>query len=115
MHNETVLDLTFAEKVLIIIIPPIVGALLGWLIHIPAILEWIAKLPFIPFQEVLEWAATLDSHWVSVVSTCLGIIAGIIFTLFVFHEIVKITIRDDEVKIQVKGNVNSFRYNEISA
>ncbi|MFC4403031.1 hypothetical protein [Gracilibacillus xinjiangensis] len=112
-NNETVLDVTASEKALITIIPPIIGAILGW--YIPTILEWIIKLPFIPFQGILEWLATLESNWIPIISTILGGVAGIFFSNFVFHEILKIIVTDEEVKLNIRKSVEIFKKREISS
>ncbi|MGN8645768.1 YqeB family protein [Gracilibacillus sp. HCP3S3_G5_1] len=113
MNNETVLGLSTGEKVILIIVPPILGALLGW--FIPNIAEWAIKIPFIPFEGVLEWIATLESQWISVIGVILGVIAGVFFVLYAFSETLRITITDEEVKLNFKEKVNNIHKTETSA
>ncbi|MCK0472746.1 AtpZ/AtpI family protein [Halalkalibacter sp. APA_J-10(15)] len=113
MNNGTVLGLSNGEKAILIIVPPILGALLGW--FIPAIAGWAIKIPFIPFGGVLEWIATLESQWVSVIGVFLGVIAGIFFVFYAFSETLKITITDEEVKLNYKESVNTIHKTDTSA
>lgn len=113
MNNETVLGLSFGEKVILIFIPPILGGLFGW--FLPIIADWALKIPFIPFEGVLEWIAALESQWVSVIAAILGMVAGIFFVFYAFSESLKITITDEEVKLNVKEKVNNIHKKEISA
>jgi uncharacterized membrane protein YgaE (UPF0421/DUF939 family) len=113
MKNETVLGLSTGEKFLLIIIPPIFGALLGW--FIPGIADWAIKIPFIPLEGMLEWIAALESQWVSVIAAIIGVLAGIFFVFYAFSETLKITITDEEVKLNIKDKVNNLRKKDISA
>src|SRR5690625_7541972 len=74
--------------------PPILGALIGW--FIPTIAGWAIKIPFIPFEGVLEWIAALESQWVSVIAAFIGVLAGVFFIFYAFSESLKITITDKE-------------------
>lgn len=113
MNKQTVLGLSTIDKGIIIVIPPILGALLGW--FIPTIANWVIKLPFIPFEGVLEWVATLESHWVTVIAATIGVLAGIFFAVYAFSETLKIIITDEEVKLSVKENIKTIHKNDISA
>src|SRR5690625_2142659 len=113
LNDETVLGLSKGDKATLIIIPPILGAVLGW--FAPIIAEWLIKLPFIPFKGVLEWMLTWDGYWVPIIAMGLGLIAGIIFTSYAFLETLKITLSDEEVKLEVKGQVATINKQDISA
>lgn len=113
MNNETVLGLSTGEKTILIILPPILGALLGW--FLPTISEWATKIPFIPFEGVLEWIATLESQWVSVIGVILGVIAGVFFVFYAFSETLSITITNEEVYLKFKEKVNNIHKAETSA
>ncbi len=113
MNDETVLGLSKGEKMLIILIPPILGALLGW--FLPTIAEWATKLPFIPFDQLIEWIAALDSYWVSLIAMLVGLLAGIFFTLYAFSESLKVSISDQEVQLSSKEKVRTILRKDISA
>jgi len=113
LNDESVLGLSKGDKATLIIIPPILGAVLGW--FAPIIAEWLIRLPFIPFKEALEWMLTWDGYWVPIIAMGIGLIAGIIFTSYAFLETLKITISDEEVKLEVKGQVATLNKQDISA
>ncbi|GAA0356541.1 hypothetical protein [Bacillus horti] len=113
MYNETTLGLSKIEKALLIILSPIIGALLGW--FIPSIAEWAIKIPFIPFEGVFEWIATLESQWVSVIAAVLGMLAGVFFVFYAFSESLKVTITDEQLKLEFKEKATTLHKSEISA
>jgi len=113
LNNETVIGLSKADKAILIIIPPILGAFLGW--FLPIIAGWLIKVPFIPFLSLLEWIATLEGFWISMIGMGIGIIAGIIFTFFAFHETLKVTISDSEVKLEVKDKAETIQKEDVVA
>lgn len=113
MKDGTILGLSTAEKIITIIILPILGAIFGW--FIPTIVEWVIKIPLIPLEGLFEWIASLESRWFSVIAAIVGMIAGLIFVFYVFRETLEITITDKEVKLNVKEKENVIQKNEISS
>lgn len=106
MKDETILGFSTTEKIITIILFPILGAIFGW--FIPTIAEWIVKIPFpyIPLEGLFVLVAGLKSGWVSVITALIGMIAGLIFVYFVFRESLEITITDKEVKLNVEEKEN---------
>lgn len=113
MKDETILGFSSAEKVVTIIILPILGAIFGW--FIPIIAEWVVKIPFIPLRGLFEWIASLESSWISIIAAIVGMTVGLIFVFYIFSETLEITITDKEVKLNVKKNEKVIHKNEISA
>lgn len=113
MNNVTKLGLTKSDKTVLIILPPIVGALIGW--FIPTVSEWVAKLSFIPFGKALEWISLQEGLLVSVIGLVVGIIVGIIFTLYAFSETLMISITDDEVTLEIHEKVTTLSKSQLSA
>src|SRR5690625_1090345 len=113
LNDESVLGLSKGDKATLIIIPPILGAVLGW--FAPIIAEWLIRLPFIPLKEALEWMLTWDGYWVPIIAMGIGVIAGISYTSYAFLETLKITIFDEEVKLEVKGQVVTLNKLDIYA
>jgi len=113
VNNETIIGLSKGEKLILIIIPPVMGALLGW--FIPVIADWAISIPFIPFEGLLEWVAALESQWVSVIAAVLGMLAGIFFVFYAFSKTLKITITDEKVTLNFKEKENHIHKKDISA
>lgn len=112
VNNETVLGLSKGEKAFIIILPPIFGALIGW--FLPTIAGWAIKIPFIPFEGPLEWISTTDNPWVPIIATIVGVLAGVIFALYVFDEILTVVVTDEEVKLNIKQKEKTIPKSEVS-
>jgi hypothetical protein len=110
---ETELGLSTVDKIFLIIIPPVIGALIGW--FIPDIADWSAKIPIMPFGGLLEWIGSLEGKWVSIAALILGVLTGIIFIFFAFNETLKITITDVDVKLQIHKKVKQIHRDTISA
>lgn len=113
MHNETVLGLTKSDKIILIIFPPLLGALVGW--FLPTLAGWAAKIPFIPFGGPLEWISEADNNWIPFIGLIIGLIAGIFFTMYAFYESLKITIANQELKLNILGKNETLTKNQISA
>src|SRR5699024_12848530 len=93
--------------------PPILGALIGW--FIPTIASWAIKIPFIPFEGVLEWIAALESQWISVIAAFIGVLAGVFFIFYTFSESLKIIITDKKVIMNIKEKLNNNHKKVIDA
>ncbi|QVY61862.1 YqeB family protein [Cytobacillus gottheilii] len=113
MKYETELGLSAVDKTFLIIIPPVIGALVGW--FIPVIADWTARIPIMPFGAVLDWVASLEGRWVSAAAALLGILAGIIFIVYVFNETLKINVTDAKVKLCIHKVVKQIDRDMISA
>lgn len=113
MENKTVVGLTMTDKLILIIVTPIVGALLGWFIKIIA--SWLLKIPFIPFEPLWEWVVAWDSVWVPVIGAVVGIIAGVLFVFYAFSVILKMTITDQDVTLVYNDKEEKLQKKDISA
>lgn len=111
--NETILGFSKFEKALIIIVPMILGGLIGW--FIPVFADWILKLPVIPLEKLIELIASLNSFWVSVVATIIGIVAGILLTAIIFDESLEVTISYDKLQLKLGDKVETIDKKDISA
>ena len=111
--NETVLGFDKFEKVLIIVVPMILGAVIGW--FIPVIAEWILKLPIVPMEKLIIMISSLNHFWVSIVATIIGVIVGLIFSMIVFSETLKVIISDHQVKLVIEDVEKVIEKKEISA
>ncbi|GEN83739.1 hypothetical protein SLU01_20510 [Sporosarcina luteola] len=112
MNNETVIGLSRSDKVIIIVFPPIIGALIGW--FIPTIAGWLIKIPFIPLEKLFQWLASLDGFLVSIIGLAIGVIAGILFTMYAFAETLKVTVSDFNVKLLIKDRVEIFEKKDVA-
>lgn len=100
---------------MIIIFPPIFGAGLGW--FLPVIAEWLLTLSFIPgmFLFPLELIVSWNSVRLTIIAGVIGMIAGIFFSQFIFSEILKATISDEEIKLLFKNKEETIKKKDIFA
>ncbi|MFH4906093.1 YqeB family protein [Staphylococcus cohnii] len=112
-HNKTILGFSRFEKLMIILIPMILGGTIGW--FLPTIAKWILKLPFIPLEKLFIFASHSNNFWFSISAMIIGVIAGIILSIFILSESLKVIISDDAVKLQIGDEQKIINKSDISA
>ncbi|WP_409340705.1 DUF308 domain-containing protein [Paenibacillus sp. MBLB4367] len=111
-RNATVLGLTSTDKLLVGVVPPVVGLVLGW--FIPAIAEWAVSLPWVPFKGLFELIVSFQGVWVIFLTTCIGFFAGLALTYYVFRESLVVYLSDEDVRLHISGAEQSFGREEVS-
>ncbi|GEM_PF-2528799 len=94
------------EKALIIIVPMILGGLIGW--FIPVIADWLLNLPVVPWEKFIEFIASLNSLWISIIASIIGIIAGILLTLTIFDESLEVTITYEKLHLKLGDKIDTL-------
>ncbi|MGI2278228.1 YqeB family protein [Staphylococcus cohnii] len=112
-HNKTILGFSRFEKLMIILIPMILGGTIGW--FLPTIAKWILKLPFIPLEKLFIFASHSNNFWFSISAMIIGVIAGIILSIFILSESLKVIISDDAIKLQIGDEQKIINKSDISA
>lgn len=116
MNNQkerTVLGLSTLDKILIRVVPPVLGGVLGW--FIPAIAKWATSLAWVPFQGPLEIITSFHGPWVVIVTAFLGLIAGIWLSDVAMKESLFIHLSDKEVRFTIHESEQIFKRDEVSA
>ncbi|QKG85137.1 50S ribosomal protein L29 [Kroppenstedtia pulmonis] len=113
MNNETFLGLSARDRAFLYIVPPILGAVLGW--FLPSIADWALTLPWAPFQGVLELITSFRGPWVATITAILGLIAGYAFAHYVITESLGIYISNEQVKLVFKEKEDIIAKKDISA
>jgi len=111
-ETETVLGLSKGEKTIIILVPMVLGGLIGW--FIPVIADWLLKLPVVPWEGLIEFIASLNSFWVSIAATIIGITVGVLLTLTIFEESLEVTITYDNLQLKLGDKVDIIDKKDIS-
>ena len=111
--QATVISLTTGERVIVLIIPPAIGLILGY--FIPAIADWAAGLPWFPFQGPLKLIAFIQAKWVTIVTTFLGLIVGIWLASKAIHESLVISVSDDEVILKIGDSDQHYSKPDIAS
>ncbi|MYL43552.1 YqeB family protein [Virgibacillus salexigens] len=112
-HDKTIIGLKRMEKAIVIILPILSGAILGW--YIPVLADWVLTLPIVPLEDFISLIASLNHFWVSIVSLILGIIAAIVFIIIVFNETLKVEVSDRMVELIIGEKQDKFEKQQISA
>ena len=101
-NNYTLLNFSKADKVILWLGFPLLGLVLGW--FLPSIAKWAVTLPWAPFQGPLNLIASYNGAWVGFITMVLGLFAGIMVTLFSFHESLEMTIYDEKVMLKLRDD-----------
>ncbi|MHB9938127.1 hypothetical protein CF098_08890 [Clostridium sporogenes] len=110
--NHTLLNFSKTDKVILWFGFPLIGLVLGW--FLPSIAKWAISLPWIPFQGPLKLIASYNGAWVDIVTMILGLIAGIILTIFSFHESLETSIYGDKVILKIRDDEIILKKKDIS-
>lgn len=111
-NNYTLLNFSKTDKVILWLGFPLLGLVLGW--FLPSIAKWTSTLPWIPFQGPLNLIASYNGAWVGFITMILGFLAGIMVTIFSFHESLEITIYDEKVKLKLRDDETILKKEDIS-
>ncbi|MCM3398131.1 hypothetical protein M3638_09880 [Oceanobacillus profundus] len=112
MKNTSVIRLGFLEK-LLIIVSPILSGIIGW--FLPRLLEIVKRIPLFADSKFIELFNFINPFWLSVIFMFIGVIVGILFSLTIYSEALKMRItsesihisKDDQEKQITKSNVKA--------
>ncbi|MDK8182417.1 DUF308 domain-containing protein [Paenibacillus sp. UMB4589-SE434] len=110
--HRTTLGFSYLDKLLIWIVPPILGLTLGW--FLPSVAKWAITLPWVPLKGPLELIASYTGPWVIVVTSCIGLIAGLWLTYAAFNESLVIYISDHTICMAINGKEEVFAKEQVS-
>jgi hypothetical protein len=91
-----------AERALVWVGFPLIGAGAGWLLK--ALAGWAASLPWVPFQGPLELAASVPDPYATIGSLALGVVGGLVVAMLAEQDYVRVTVADDQVTIARGGS-----------
>ncbi|MCM3324780.1 YqeB family protein [Cytobacillus kochii] len=112
MKNTSFIGLGFLEKLLVIVSPILLG-IIGW--FLPRLLETIKRIPLFADSKFIELLNFINPFWLSVIFMFIGVIVGILFSLTIYSEALKMRItsesihisKDDQEKQITKSNVKA--------
>ena len=111
--NETVLGFSKFEKALIVFVHMAMAGWVGW--FVPVIADWVLTLPMVPIEKLISLIASLNSLWVSIVATVIGMFVGVLLAAIIFGERVEITISYQNVQLKLGDKVKAIEKKDISA
>ena len=96
--NSEKLGLNAAEKAFIMAIP-IAGAIIFY--FLPSLLLLIKKIPFLSDNQLINFIAGLESGWVHWLLAGIGLVAGALFSAYIYTEILKIEVDGNHIVIDI--------------
>ncbi|MGN9913217.1 YqeB family protein [Phytohabitans sp. LJ34] len=91
---------------------PLAGAGAGWLLQ--ALAGWLAELPWVPFDGIVEWIASVADNepLATIVSLAAGAVVGLVLAVIGAMETLVVRITDSEVTLRrgdTKQKINRAR------
>lgn len=110
--DTTVVKHPFVYHLLLWIMFPLAGAVVGWLLaQLPS---WAEGKP-LPFSGVLEMLDDLSGTVLTLVMIGLGVVAGAFVTLMAYDEVVTLNISDTDVEVKASGQAKSFTREQVDS
>lgn len=107
------LGLSWADRMLVWAVPPLLGAVVGW--FLPAIADWATGLAWVPFQGPLELIASIQGPWVVIVTAVVGLLAGTVLSHLAIKESLAVRLSGKEITLRIHEAERTFRREEVSA
>ena len=104
IESETFLGHSKPQKVIIVLVPMILGGLIGW--FVPIIANWILKLPVVPMEKLILLITFFNSLWVSSIATVIGTIAGLLLGFIILNESLEVTISYNNLHLKCGEKIN---------
>lgn len=110
MKNTTTIGMGFLEKLITVLFPIVLG-MIGW--FLPKLLEFIKRIPIFSDQKVIELLLSFNLFWVSIILMSVGGIIGVLLSLTVYSEALKMIVGDQEILINKDDKEKKIRKSEI--
>ncbi|KEQ24057.1 YqeB family protein [Paenibacillus tyrfis] len=111
-QKPTVIGFSAVIRVLIFAGCIILGIALGY--FIPLIATWALTLPWVPFEGPLKLIASFSGVWVTVVTSLLGLLAGLWFAEEVIKDTLRVVVSDETIRLEKDGVVQDLSLADIS-
>ncbi|KZE84440.1 hypothetical protein AV654_00605 [Paenibacillus elgii] len=111
-QKPTVIGFSVAIRVLIFAGCIILGIALGY--FIPLIAKWALTLPWVPFEGPLKLITSFSGVWVTVVTSLLGLLAGLWFAEEVIKDTLRVVVSGETIRLEKDGVVQDLSLADIS-
>lgn len=112
-ENRVVLGFSTLEKILIVVVPILLGGVLGW--YIPVLSNWIVEFPLIPLRGIIELLASLNGLWISIVAAIIGMILGLLLAFIIFYESLEVTVTTEGLTMKIGDKTETILKKDISS
>lgn len=96
MKKASVIGLGFLEKLLAIVSPILLG-IIGY--FSPKLIEIIKKIPLFSDSKIIELLNFINPFWLPIILMLIGVIAGILFSLIIYSEALKMNITSESIHV----------------
>lgn len=107
MKNTSIIGMGFLEKLFAFLFPVVLGTIGCFF---PKLLNFISLFSD---SKVIQFMKTVNPFWLSVILLCVGIVVGLLLSLTVYKEALKISINDQELWIKKDDDAKIIKKSEI--
>lgn len=110
MKNTSTIGMGFLEKLIAVLFPIVLGTI-GW--FLPKLLEFVKRISFFSDSKVIELLDAFNPFWVSIILMFVGVVIGVLLSLTVYSEALKMSISDQEILINKDDEEKIIRKSEV--
>ncbi|GLI04079.1 hypothetical protein YDYSG_01090 [Paenibacillus tyrfis] len=105
-QKPTAVGFSSAVRILLFVGCSALGIALGY--FIPLIAKWALTLPWVPFQGPLKLITAFSGVWVTIVTSVLGLLAGLWFAEEVIKDTLHVVVSGETIRLEKDGTVQKF-------
>src|SRR5690625_5023043 len=112
MKKTSTISIGFLEKLIAVLFPIILGTV-GW--FNPKLLDFVKRISFFSDSKVIQLLELFNPFWMSMFLMFVGIVIGVLLSVTVYSEALKMNISDREVLINIDDNETIISKSEVKA
>ncbi|SDX16727.1 hypothetical protein SAMN05444487_11167 [Marininema mesophilum] len=110
MENKSNIGMGFLEKLIAVLSPVVLGTI-GW--FLPMLLELMKRISVFSDSKVIELLNSFNPFWVSMILMFVGGVIGILFSLTIYSDALKMSINDQEILINKDEKEKRIRKSQV--
>lgn len=110
MKNTSTIGMGFLEKLIAVLFPIVFGTI-GW--FLPKLLDFIKRIPLFSDSKVIQLLELFDPFWVSIILMFAGVVIGVLLSLTVYSEALKMSVSDQEILINKDDHEKIIKKSEV--
>jgi len=110
MKNTATIGMGFLEKLFAVCFPVVLGTI-GW--FIPKLLDFIKGIPLFSDSKIIQLLELFNPFWVSTILMSAGVVIGVLLSLTVYSEALKMSVNDQEILINKDNHEKIIKKPEV--
>lgn len=110
MGNTSKIGMGFMENLIAVLFPIVLGTI-GW--FLPKLLDFITRISFFSYSKVIQLLESFNPFWLSIILMFVGAVIGVLLSLTVYSEALKMSINDQEILINKDDNKKFIKKSEV--